>query len=294
MSPRWRDVPRAIACAALAWLVIGALRGEISAHIVVGFAVLGLLPLGLALSLENGTDTQEDDVPLAYRLCVTMMPGLLLGGFFLFWGGPGTLPATMAAGAIAWFSLCAALLGLQRWMRRERKGGPELAIDFALWMLPFAALWLFASRLGVTLLGVREPGVLRTAEWWLHAGFAAPLLFGALGRHVRGKLVKPYRVATAFACAAMPLILLGAGLQLEVIAAVLLALGMLLGAVVIAGVGWSSPGLAKPLLLVSAGALAALTAVVFLADSDWRGVLAAAFLGAGLLGASMLDASSTK
>lgn len=317
MKQRWLDAPRSFACTAIAWVAIAVMRSEYLAHLVLGFAVLALLPLGLALALENGAP-HEKEVPFAYRLAVTLLPGLVLGGFFLFWGPAGSLPAAMATGGVALFCCTAPLLALSRLLRRKNKRGPELAVDFGLSMLLPAVVWLFASRLGLPLLGFHEPTVLLTAEHFFHAGFAAPLLFGVLGRHVDAehrRLCGMHRLATVIVCAAMPLTALGIATSrtLEVPAALLLAAGMVIGAAVLLEVAWRARTTSLPaagLLALSGVSLAvgmvfatawALTgkgadAVAGSAFSTldemvkWHGAVnSGGFLGAGLLGLSLLE-----
>lgn len=238
-SARWRDLPRAAAGAGIGWVALATWRGEWIAHTLLGFAVLGLVPLGLALTASgchppDASERTRQEIPFGYRLAFLSIPGLLLGGFFLFVDLVGTLPSVMSAGAIGVFAAALGLYGLQRVIRRGLRPRTELAVDLACLLLPVGAVWLFASRLGLGFMGFQEPTVLLTAEHFFHAGFGAPLLFGVLGRHLGdgARLRKLHGIATAIVCAAIPLTAVGIATSriIEVPAALILTAGMLLGA----------------------------------------------------------------
>lgn len=322
ISTRWRDLPRAAAASGLGWVALASWRGDWIAHTLLGFAVLSLVPLGLALSLEGSEPPEASararaEVPFGYRLALLLLPGLLLGGFFVFSGLVGTLPAVMSAGAIGMFCSALALYGLQRLFRRGVRPRHELAVDLGCVLLPVGAVWLFASRLGVSVMGFQEPTVLLTAEHFFHAGFGAPVLFGVLGRHLGdgARLRRAHAISTTVLCAAIPLTALGIATTraVEVPAALLLAGGMALGAVCMLVVAWrhraSSPWASAALAgsgasLAVSMTFAAVWAVTGSARNAaggsamstldqmlrWHGAVNSfGFLAAGLVGVTLLE-----
>ncbi len=322
MKARWRDLPRMAAGSGLGWLALATLRGEGLEHTLLGFAIVTLVPLGLSLTLEGGyaaraSERERAEVPFFYRLALLLLPGLLLGGFLVFSGLVGSLPSVMSASVVGMCCAAIGFYGLQRLVRRGLQPRTELAVDLGCMLLPVGAVWLFASRLGVSLLGFHEPTVLLTAEHFFHAGFGAPLLFGVLGRHLppRPWLSKAHGVATAVVCAAIPLTAIGiaASRSLEVPAALILAAGVAVGAVcmlVVAKEQLSDAPAAAVLLGVSALSLfgsMTLAAVWAMTGSGkdalagsaltsleqmlrWHGAVNSfGFLGAGLLGLTLLE-----
>lgn len=317
---RWRDLPRAAAGLGLGFLALSTWRGDGLAHTLIGFSVLTLLPLGFAMTIEgsahaDATPRERKEVPFGYRLAAFMLPGALLGGFFAFTWLVGTLPSVMSAGAIGMFTTTMALYSLQRVVRRGLGPRYELAVDLACLLVPVAAVWLFASRLGVSLLGVQEPAVLLTAERFFRAGFGAPLLFGVLGRHLGddARLRRLHGIATAVVCAAIPLTAIGNATlpAIELGAALVLAAGTLLGAWCIFSVAKherkSAPRAALA-LGISAASLgistsfaamwalngsardAAGSAVALDEMLRWHGAVGSfGFLGCGLLGLTWLE-----
>ena len=319
---RWRDLPRMAAGSGLGWLAVSALREEWLAHTLLGFAIVTIVPLGLALAVEgshplDASERTRAEVPFGYRLALLLLPGLLVGAFLMFSGLVGSLTTVMSAGVIGMCTGAIGLFGLQRIVRRGLRPRTELAVDLGCVLLPAGAVWLFASRLGVPLLGFHEPTVLLTAEHFFHAGFGAPLLFGVLGRHLpeRAWLEKAHGGATAIVCLAIPLTAIGIATSraVEVPAAIVLTLGVAVGAVcmlVVAAAHRRDAPAAAALLFVSGASLAismTLAAVWAITGSGKNAVAGSAlttleqmvrwhgavntfgFLTAGLLGLTLLE-----
>lgn len=322
MNRRWRDLPRMAAGSGLGWLALAALHGEWLAHTLLGFAIVTVVPLGLALALEGGTsakasERERAEVPFFYRLALLLLPGLLVGGFFVFSGLVGTLPSVMSAGVVGMGCAAIGFYGLQRLIRRGLRPRTELAIDLGCMLLPVGAVWLFASRLGLPFLGFHEPTVLLTAEHFFHAGFGAPIVFGVLGRHLpaRAWLVRAHGTATTIVCAAIPLTAVGIAVSrtLEVPSAVLLTVGVAIGAVcmlVVAAAQRRDHAAAAALLAISGVSLfgsMTLAAAWAMTGSGkdavagsamttleqmvrWHGAVNSfGFLGAGLVGLTLLE-----
>lgn len=143
--------------------------------------LLALFPAGLALVEE-----QEQSNALKTGVFLQPFAAVIVAGAFLL--PPGVLAGTLA---IAWLPFTGFLAwhGLMRFQRRGWRESlrqvEELCVDAALAYLPVGAVWLFASRMGIELMGFDEPVVILTAIHFHFAGFAAPLLAGLAGRRVR-------------------------------------------------------------------------------------------------------------
>jgi hypothetical protein len=156
----------------------------------------------------------------------------------------GLLAPGPAAAALAVPWLAATLLvGLVGALRLRARGlGPlrELAVDAGMLYLPVGGVWFLASRTGVALLGFREPIVTFTAAHFHYAGFAAPVIAGLLGRALGpGATDRFYQGVAGVVILGIPLV--AAGIQfsrsLEFPAAILLSLGMLGAAALLARTG---------------------------------------------------------
>jgi hypothetical protein len=220
---------------------------------IVSLAVLSVVPLGVSLALS------EKHAALG-RVLGFLIPLGALGGV-----GSWFAPVGLIAGGLAslWVgaTLGIALLAVRRILERGLAPLPELAIDVGQLLLPVGAMWLTASRAGISPLGFHEPIVLLTAAHFHYAGFSAPVVLGATGRLLfpsgaRTSLV--YRIGTITVCLAVPLTAVGIATdrRLEAPAAILLACGMLLSSFVV-GVSGARRAFAisKPaaLLLVVSG-----------------------------------------
>ena len=201
--------------------------GLVDALITLGAATI--VPLGASLSLMPDRHGAHPpfDVVVARCVCVSALLVPITA-----WWAHGTLVA-MAGGA---FHVLATTLLAASALRRLAWRGPrpidELAIDAGSLYLPVGAVFALTSRANTSLLGFAEPIVSFTAAHFHYAGFAAPIILGAIGRlgHAYGaKTTRVYSVSTAAVIAAIPLTAAGisGGVVLERAAAILLVLGMI-------------------------------------------------------------------
>lgn len=166
------------------------------------------------------------------------------------------LPRGDAAMALAsvWLvaTIVIAITGALRIARRGTSPIEELSIDVGHLYLPVGGAWLIAARGGLEPLGFREPVVTFTANHFHYAGFAAPVIVGLLGRQlalrrrpgqtdaVASKLVRStYLVAAPIVIVGIPLVAAGITISrsLEMPAAILLGIGMLLVSMLLARTG---------------------------------------------------------
>ncbi len=201
---------------------------------IVSLAAVTIVPLGLSLSTSPKPSR-------SFRLAIALLPVGALGAL-----GTWFLPTGFAGGAAAsaWLAttLAIALTALLRLLGRGLEPLDDVAIDVGWLLLPVGAVWLVASRSGVSLLGFQEPIVLLTAAHFHYAGFAGPVILGATGRLLfapgeRSSVL--YRIGTVTVCAAVPLTALGIATDrvLEAPAALVLASGMLVSSAVVGILG---------------------------------------------------------
>jgi hypothetical protein len=199
------------------------------------------VPLGLSIAIEHEPRPYH---PLIRALSILAPFGAaagILGWLF----PPGDRLAILCASIHALVCFLAALLALVRFLRRRaQRFGPlhEFAHDLGLGLLAVAAIWFFASRAAMPLIGFQEPVVTFTAAHFHFAGFAAPTIIGGVGRLLLGGVPGPppnpqassrirrlYQIAATAICAGIPLTAIGIATNhtIEATAAVLLASGML-------------------------------------------------------------------
>lgn len=245
------------------WAIAAWFRlGGGAATLALMLACTTVVPLGLAFVLPP-----LGRLPLPLRVAVFLAPFDAAASVTGLSWPPGHEIAIAAAALHLVVCLAAALHGLRRVIARgigTPLGKPEeLAFDVGLALLPVGAIWLFATRATIPLLGFHEPVVFFTAAHFHYAGFAAPTVLGALGRFLfegaRTSIV--YRVATAIVCAGVPLTAIGIATthQVEVVAAIFLACGMLLASSLLAIPGarraWSRAPIAAVILALAGAAL---------------------------------------
>jgi hypothetical protein len=200
---------------------------------LVALAPVVILPLGLALVPSGEGETAG--YGLASGAVLVAGPCALLAGLL----APGPAAAALA---VPWLA-ATLLVGLVGALRLRARGlGPlrELAVDAGMLYLPVGGVWFLASRTGVALLGFREPIVTFTAAHFHYAGFAAPVIAGLLGRALGpGATDRFYQGVAGVVILGIPLV--AAGIQfsrsLELPAALLLSLGMLGAAALLARTG---------------------------------------------------------
>jgi hypothetical protein len=172
------------------------------------------------------------------------------------------LPTGMAAAALTlpWLvlTILMALSGLLRFLPRRLFDPAEISISFALIYVAVAGGNLVTSRLGAEPLGFGDTIILLTAVHFHYAGFAAPLLAGLLGRRLA--TTSPglhYAVVAAVAVLVAGIPLVGLGITfsppLALVGAISMSLGLLIVAVL--QIGWivlrSGPILTRLLLFLS-------------------------------------------
>ena len=207
-------------------------------------AAVAIVPLGFFLSADR--DAAGNRRP-SHRAAAFVLPigSTLAAASYVF---PPGKTAGMCAFAWVLATLLVALTGAARIARRGVFPIEELAIDVGHLYLPVGAVWFFAHRLGIPLLGFHEPIVAYTANHFHFAGFAAPVVTGLLGRELglrrrpgssgEGELASPlaspfvgrvYAICTSVVLLGIPLVAAGIVLThaLEMPAAILLGSGML-------------------------------------------------------------------
>lgn len=242
-----------------AWFYLG---GGI-ATLALMLACTTIVPLGLAFVLPP-----LGRLPAPLRLAVFLVPFDAAAAVTGFSWPPGHSLAMAAAGLHLVVCLSSALHGLRRVVARgiatPFAKPEELAFDVGLGLLPIGGVWLFATRAKIPLVGFHEPVVFFTAAHFHYAGFAAPVVLGAIGRFLfRGADKTPivYRLATLVVCAGVPLTAIGIATthEVEVASAIFLACGMLLASALIAVAGarraWDQAPITAPILAVSGSAL---------------------------------------
>jgi hypothetical protein len=197
-------------------------------------AVLTMIPL--AHSIIEPPDRHKT-LPLPSRVATLIQPIAALLAVISFYTRTGPAAALLTLGWLLLTGLMA-MFGLTRLRRRGLWPLEELCIDAGLGYLLVGGIWLFASRLGVNLLGFSDTIVLLTAVHFHYAGFAAPILAGLAGRKI--SKVNPrarsfYLPACAGVMAGPPLVAAGITFSraVEVFSASLLALSILVLAMLI-------------------------------------------------------------
>lgn len=135
---------------------------------------------------------------LAHRMLLLLQPvaaGLATASFFL---PPGWTAAGLAAPWFLW-TAAAGTVGLRRAWRRKQILHEQTAMDLGLLFLAAGGGWLVTSRLGAEPMGFREPIVLLTAVHFHFTGFAANVISGAAGRHLRAHPAAGAALYPAFA-----------------------------------------------------------------------------------------------
>jgi hypothetical protein len=209
-------------------------------HKIVFFAVLVVVPLGLALvppPSDNSFSFWLYNVAVVLR---SYAAALTVISFFL---EKGALAAALVCGTL----IAYIMIALYAVTRLIARGGPyplpELSIDAGLLYLPVAGVWLVVYRLGEQPFGYGETIILLTVVHFHFAGFAAPIIAGMNGR-VLASTEFPQRIY-AFAVfgiiAAMPLVAAGITLSpvVGLIGTLLLSIALLLLAVLT--IGWIRP-----------------------------------------------------
>jgi YndJ-like protein len=181
------------------WFLPGGTNGIIAALLL--FVPLVLIRLGFAFIIPYGGVKRYR---LWYIVSYSQLPAAIaLTGAFLL------APATSAALlAIPWlgFSLLLAYLAIDRIVQNPRPAIDEWGQLAAMLFLPVGAFWALLACGGLQPLGFRDVIVLLTAVHFHYAGFALPLMAGALVRHRRDEQSKEVLLAVL---AGVPLTAIG-------------------------------------------------------------------------------------
>jgi hypothetical protein len=209
-------------------------------HKIVFFAVLVVVPLGLALVPPPSDKSFSFWL---YNVAVVLRSYAAALTVISFFFEKGALAAALVCGTL----IAYIMIALYAVTRLIARGGPyplpELSIDAGLLYLPVAGVWLVVYRLGEQPFGYGETIILLTVVHFHFAGFAAPIIAGMNGR-VLASTEFPQRIY-AFAVfgiiAAMPLVAAGITLSpvVGLIGTLLLSIALLLLAVLT--IGWIRP-----------------------------------------------------
>lgn len=220
------------------------------------FAPLVIVPLGLAAVAP----TEQNVLWRVLMIAQPLGAVLLIASFRL---GPG-LPAALFASVWLLTTVIVAVLGFGRLIAQKVGGIAEFSVAAGLMYILVGGVWLVLSRLGVEPMGFGSTIVLLTAVHFHYAGFAAPIIAGCVGRRLdpaRPRILKTYQIAAGSVIAAPALVAVGITTSplIEVFAAFLLAMGLLvLAAVILTTIVPVIDGLlTRILLIVSSASLVA-------------------------------------
>lgn len=151
-----------------------------SIELIFLLAPMVIVPLGLQLVAAPRESIPAEPLLRWARLLQPLGAALAVASFCL---PPGVFAATCAAG---WLVVCSVigLCGLLLLWRDRETSVVQICFSVGLFYIPVGGVGLVASRLGMGLMGFKEPIVLLTAVHFHYSGFAAPLLVGATGRAV--------------------------------------------------------------------------------------------------------------
>jgi hypothetical protein len=237
-------------------------------------APLVIVPLGLRLVDATRESGFAESLLRWARLIQPFAAALAVASFC---PSPGVLAASLAAG---WLVVCGAIgiCGVFRLWRDRATSVQQICSSVGLLYLPIGGVGLVASRLGMGLMGFKEPIVLLTAVHFHYSGFAAPLLVGATGRVLNpisgmkrgilrfaswGVIVAPAFVALGFVVSP----------SLKILSSFLLAASLMgLSALTLEALPLIAPKMARGLLTLSAISVpAAMMLVCIYAVGDFTG-----------------------
>jgi hypothetical protein len=216
--PQWFDLP--VESAGETWLI----------ERLVLFAILVITPLTLSLVLSPDRDGRHS---LSSRAAALIQPPAALIAVVSFHSRTGIGAAILSTGWTA-AALLIALCAFDR-LARRRSLLPveELSIDAGLAYITAGGGWMFLSRHGLNPMGFSDTIVLLTAAHFHYAGFAAPILTGLAGRHI--KKVRPslrhyFTVAAIGVIAGPPLVATGITFSraIEMASAIALSISLLM------------------------------------------------------------------
>ncbi len=232
------SLPIVAVSVAAAWALVAGFVPVDRVDLLIALGPGVVVPLGLLHGDDPDARGESRKTHVVACWCVTIGGPLGSAAFLL---GRGTVPTVLAA---AWLlaTIAVAVDGARRLARRGVRPLEELAHDLGCLYLPVGAIWSIASRAGTPLLGFHEPIVTFTAAHFHFAGFAAPVVVGALGRALRLRRApgdvhaiassgtrRRYVLGATVVIVAIPLVAAGIQLSraLELLSAIVLGLGML-------------------------------------------------------------------
>lgn len=242
--PTSRDPYLPSAVGAMAWLALVALsaarRLELGLiEILFLLAPLVIVPLGLQLiekTPSRPTSPQFRFAPLALLVCA-----LSAAASFLM---PVGICAALAAAPWLLTCLVNAVSGSLRIFRHGPRPLSQLCFGIGQVYLLIAGTWFVLSRIGMRPLGFYEPIVLLTAVHFHYAGFAAPILAGALLRFLRLRNChQHWTLDAAVGCVLAGPALLAVGFLLGPRAKLAAAFVLVLGEIGLAA--WTLPALGR-------------------------------------------------
>ena len=250
------------------WFLPPGTNGMIAALLL--FVPLVLIRLGFAFIIPYGGVKRYR---LWYIASYAQLPAAIALAF-AFLLPAGTNAALLAIPWLA-FTLLLAYLAIDRIGQRPRPLIEEWGQLAAMLFLPIGAVWALVACGGLQPLGFRDVIVLLTAVHFHYAGFALPLMAGALVRQRRDDLSKGVLLAVL---AGVPLVAIGITTtqiggprEIELLAAVLLA-----GAGIALGVFHVRLGLRVRHLV---GLLLAISGVSLVVALGWSALYAAGQYG---------------
>jgi hypothetical protein len=245
----WRpilcDLPLSSAVGAAAWLALVALR---AAHridlgiieILFSLAPLVIVPLGLQLVEKTPFPSTAPRLRHLTRLALLVCALVAVASFFL----PAGIFAALAT--VPWLFVCLlnAVSGSQRIFRHGLRPLSQLCSSIGQLYLLIGGIWFVFSRIGARPVGFYEPIVLLTAVHFHYAGFAAPILAGALLRFLRLRSsYQHWALHAAVGCVLAGPALLAAGFLLGPRAKLAAALVLVIGEIGLAA--WTLPALSR-------------------------------------------------
>lgn len=251
----------------IAWLVLlpftfsDSFHGELIQRVLL-LGVLVIVPLGLAL-ISSVSESRSYFLSAAIVFQPLGAIGVVISAIFT----PSFVAAAFAAAWMIVTGLIAldGLLRLFKLRTSKRPVIPQLALLVGMIYLSVGSVWLIMSRLGVQFFGFGDTIVLLTAVHFHFSGFAAPLLVGLTGNHLRASTRAHALLVITTICviAGTPLVAAGitASSVIALVGAGVISLGLFCLALL--NLGWIVAGLDPlPKVLLSVSSLVSIPAMV--------------------------------
>ncbi len=238
---------RAAAGGLLLWVLWVAVLSPARTPAVTMFAPFVIVPLGLAIAARGHTGPRS----LLLGKLAVRAPLLAISSAMSFRFDTGPLAATMT---VPWlgFTTALALIGIARLMSRRTLNTPGIGVDAGLIFIVVGAAFLTLSRAGLRPLGFSDRIIELTASHFHFAGFALPIIAGAVSLRLgRGPLV-PAAIIIGIPFTAMGITFAG---RTEWIAATFMALAGLAAAGTVLQLAPKATGRARIALTIAGLAL---------------------------------------